>query len=357
MDARLESRKIARIPDLLDLIKRLCSCCVSDGKNAMVDVANALGDAGYNDLTSVHISSQHECIVTFMSTASLERVVQEGFSLLDKTILVSNVLGSILQLHISDFPVWISDIALTDALNPYGSPVSTVQYGHVTTKHGFDVNTGVCFLSFKLGKQCPSSYVQTAGGHVFSVRYKDQSRTCRVCESPGHLAADCSTRQRTPRGTYANRVKSGPQKGRKDQPLPESLASAVKSGPQEVIGADKAREDQPQHESPGASPAGQVDSRPLEEGTGTLGSPDSASAVTVKMRPEHDKQSNHVELDLTLSPDSSWAEDLDCPPEGKLSGGDEARALAILADCFHKRPRESTSPLVVSSDNQRKNHF
>ena len=35
MDARLESRKIARIPDLLDLIKRLCSCCVSDGKNAL----------------------------------------------------------------------------------------------------------------------------------------------------------------------------------------------------------------------------------------------------------------------------------------------------------------------------------
>ena len=72
------------------------------------------------------------------------------------------------------------------------------------------------------------------------------------------------------------------------------------------------------------------------------------------MRPEHDKQSNHVELDLTLSPDSSWAEESDCPPEVKISGGDEARALAILADCFHKRPRESTSPLVVSSDNQRK---
>ena len=35
MDARLESQKIARIPDLLDLIKRLCSCCVSDGKNAL----------------------------------------------------------------------------------------------------------------------------------------------------------------------------------------------------------------------------------------------------------------------------------------------------------------------------------
>ena len=35
MDARLESRKIARIPDLLDLIKRLCSCCVSDEKNAL----------------------------------------------------------------------------------------------------------------------------------------------------------------------------------------------------------------------------------------------------------------------------------------------------------------------------------
>ena len=35
MDARLESRKIAPIPDLLDLIKRLCSCCVSDGKNAL----------------------------------------------------------------------------------------------------------------------------------------------------------------------------------------------------------------------------------------------------------------------------------------------------------------------------------
>ena len=293
-----------------------------------------------------------------MSTASLERVVREGFSLLDKTILVSNVLDSILQLHISDLPVWISDIALTDALKPYGSPASTVRYGQVTTKHGFDVTTGVRFLSFKLGKQCPSipSYVQTAGGHVFAVRYKDQPRTCRVCESPGHLAADCPTRPRTPRGTYANRVKSGPQKGREDQPLPESLASAVKSGPQEVIGSDKAREDQPQHESLGASnsPAGQVDSRPLEEGTGTHGSPDSASAVTVKMRPEHDKQSNHVELDLTLSPDSSWAEESDCPPEGKLSGGDEARALAILADCFHKRPRESTSPLVVSSDNQRK---
>ena len=159
---------------------------------------------------------------------------RKGFSLLDKTILVSNVLGSILQLHISDLLVWISDIALTDALKPYGSPVSTILYGHVTTKHGLDVNTGpVCFLSFKLGKQCPfiSSYVQTAGGYVFAVRYKDQPRTCRVCESPGHLATDCPTRLRTPRGTYANRVKSGPQKGREDQPLAESLASAVKSGP------------------------------------------------------------------------------------------------------------------------------
>eukprot|EP00117_Sycon_ciliatum_P048760 scpid104018/ scgid34671/ len=48
-----------------------------------------------------------------------------------------------------------------------------------------------------LARHSIPSYVRTAGGHVFSVRCTDQPKTCRLCESPDHLATHCPKGKRT----------------------------------------------------------------------------------------------------------------------------------------------------------------
>ena len=66
-----------------------------------------------------------------------------------------------------------------------------------------DVKCGYWNVELDDESTIPSS-VRTPGGHVFSVRYTDQPKTCRLCDSPGHLATHC------PKGTRSVRENEKP---------------------------------------------------------------------------------------------------------------------------------------------------
>ena len=55
-------------------------------------------------------------------------------------------------------------------------------HGYITTRRDLKVVSGVRFVSFHIARQvsCIPSYTMTAGGHVFSVRYTGQPKTCRL---------------------------------------------------------------------------------------------------------------------------------------------------------------------------------
>ena len=80
--------------------------------------------------------------------------------------------------------------------------VSFVTYGHIVsiqpvTKsyHGRKVYTGDWCIFFDVFLKPIPSYVIVRGWKVY-VNYHGQSRTCRICDGPGHIAKDCLTKNR-----------------------------------------------------------------------------------------------------------------------------------------------------------------
>ena len=94
----------------------------------------------------------------------------------------------------------IPDEEILSRLSAFGTRRGSVRHGFVRTLAGIKIATGVRYVNFRLhhNRHVPS-YVRTTEGAgkspvAFPVMYDGQVRTCRHCNLPGHLAADCPRR-------------------------------------------------------------------------------------------------------------------------------------------------------------------
>ena len=196
----------------------------------ILDVAEAIAASGYDDLLSVQISANSRCIVTFLSNESAMAMADHGIELDGTAILVHFFTEPLVEIRVLDAPIWVSDQDLIFCLAGYGTCAGTqgVRHGHIVTKSGLRVATGIRHLTFKLNKGTHiPSVIKTQGGLTVRVRYDGQVRTCNVCNNPDHLAAQCPNK-----GINA---RAPPRTGRAPPPPAGEACSQGPSGSTEVV--------------------------------------------------------------------------------------------------------------------------
>ena len=164
-----------------------------------MDVVDAVSSSGYDDLLSVQISVK-KCILTFLSRENAEAIAEHGIDLGGSSYSLCLVSEAQVELKIVDAPIWIPDEEILSRLSAFGTRRGSVRHGFVRTPAGIKIATGVRYVNFRLhhNRHVPS-YVRTTEGAgkspiAFRVTYDGQVRTCRHCNLPGHLAADCPRR-------------------------------------------------------------------------------------------------------------------------------------------------------------------
>ena len=110
----------------------------------IVEIADTLIDQGYADVAFMQITGS-TCKVTFCSQSTTKSIAKHGFFLGETHIAVRHSFS--LQVHIFDFPIWISDAAMIHALAKYDTVQGTIRHGRTRTKSGAFVGTGVRFAT------------------------------------------------------------------------------------------------------------------------------------------------------------------------------------------------------------------
>ena len=191
------------------------------------DYLEALEGHGYEDIVSIQLLSTGRCHITLSCQESIRKLSLEGFSVRGQQIVPAPLVNPHIQLHMHDIPVWISDPAVIAALSSYGTVVGTVRHGRLKLKSGKFAATGVRFATFMLtpGVAIPS-YVSTTGSTRFRVHYEDQKPTCRICDSPAHLASACPVRKQRMPSAHTRRWET---------PSPDVLSELCKSNAEALV--------------------------------------------------------------------------------------------------------------------------
>ena len=234
-----------------------------------------------------------------------DRFMDEGFIVDGKKILPSSSCETI-QVHVHDLPLWISNGALENTLQQYGTVVGPVRYGKVFRARGGHVLSGVRFVTFKLRSRATHipSLVNTAAGTRFRVMYSGQPRTCWRCNSPGHLLSECkvskSKRTSTALGEHASWADTCTRNSAEDvadqSHQYEASSSAICAGAHMDVVPTGADAKTPL--TPFASNRDGVDSQ-KKHMTVTPGNPDEPSSVS------------SLQVELSGSDDSSGEDDSD----------------------------------------------
>lgn len=320
-----------------------------------LQVVEALADCGFEDVLSVQISSRHSVIVTFCDRGSLDRIVREGFVMGEDTIVVENIIDPALRLSISDIPIWISDNAILAALTPYGVSTTSVRHGVISTKNGNKIATGVRYVTFKLaqGVTAVPSYLKTAGGSTFSVRYDGQPRTCRICHSPDHLQADCPSRTSGSAASGGTGTRATRTQSYADSVLGSVATGTVSLQQQSRPTTEDARELVQQENGTATAPSQQQSGSPLSQATDGPTPPNESSKHDANQQAAHAYATQDVLQDMpTPPPQEALPSHQTTPafPRGKSShhSPDDNDGFTLAAGKHAFKPRVRThTPLTA----------
>jgi len=204
-----------------------------------LDIANAVGDSGYEDLVSVQILETRACILTFLSTASAISLSEFGLEVNGHRVFVGLISEPVVYLTIRDAPVWLRDEELLNSLRQFGVEIGTVRHGSVRTTRGVQIATGVRYLTFRLRRNSNvPSYLrlQTSAESdaTIRVRYNGQPRTCRICSDPSHEASACEQNKRAKKRPQAavstTSARCTPMSNAPAPPPPPAHAAATATG-------------------------------------------------------------------------------------------------------------------------------
>ena len=152
-----------------------------------------------DQVLSIEIDYFRKCVyVKLLSAFLCEKVLNNIGSVLsyededgthDVLLSLANTPTVFVRIHV--VPMELSHAVIRDALSVYG-PVLSITDEVYSSEHVFPIRTGRTLLKMTLRKPIPS-YVNIQSGRYW-VTYMGQIKTCAICDSDLHYAAQCDKR-------------------------------------------------------------------------------------------------------------------------------------------------------------------